>query len=346
MNAEFERDACSWSKKERLGIEVTTECNIACPHCFARLATTESARLPIELVKQIICEAYGIGYRRLHLTGGEPLLWEGLIEILDIAFEMGYKTAFLNTNGSLLTQNIAGSLATYDGLSISVSLEGSESLHNRLRGKGSFNSAVQGIEAALNAGLRVYVFAMATKSLLANLPQFANVIYGKFPTIKKLTLIPLVNVKNNGNLLSQELLCPEEFLELVRTVALLNMGGFVTDVINEPLVNVACKLLEMPWMPNSLPLCRRGSMMILANRNICLSHSTRNSLGEYKPGMILKVLASDDYRRAFTPDKKTCPTCKYARICKENGMIRPFEGHWGLLNDVLYCRKVLSLIDS
>jgi MoaA/NifB/PqqE/SkfB family radical SAM enzyme len=346
FNGNFEKEALHWARKERLSIEVTTECNNACSHCFARLGTAENTSLPIDIVKQIIQEAYDTGYRRLHLTGGEPLLWEGLFEILDYAFEMGYKTTFLNSNGTLLTEDVANNLAAFESLSISVSLEGSKALHDRLRGEGSFRHAVQGIEAALNAGVGIYVFAMATKSLLADLPQFADEIYRKFPTIKRLTLIPLINVQDSGGSLSQELLSPEGFLEMVRTVALLNVGGFITDVINEPLVNVASKLLEILWIHQALSLCRQGSMIVLANRSICLSHSTRNSFGEYNPGMIQKVLASDVYRQAVAPDEKTCPTCKYVNLCKENGMIRPSEGYGDMANNGLYCKTVLDLVGS
>ena len=346
LNIKFDKGAYPWTKKERFGIEVTTRCNVACPHCFARSGTFDDTSLPEDLVKQIVREAYDTGYRRLHLTGGEPLLWQGLFETLDYTFAMGFKTVFLNTNGTLITKDVASNLAAYDGLTVSVSLEGSEALHDRLRGVGSFNRAVRGIEAALDAGVGIYVFAMATKSLLADLPHFADRIYKKFPATKRLSLIPLVNANDSGEPLARELLGPGEFLELVRVVALLNMGGYITDVINEPLVNVAAKLIGTPWIPRTLSLCRQGSMIVLANRSICLSHSTRKSLGEYKAGRILLVLTSDAYRQAFAPDRKVCPTCKYARLCREEGMIRPFEGYNSMANSVFYCKHVLDLAGS
>lgn len=334
----------SWTKEERLSIEVTTECNSNCSHCFAREATADYASLQIDLVKQIIVDGYEAGYRRLHITGGEPLLWDGLFDTLDCAFGMGYKSAFMNTNGTLLTDDLAHRLAGYTNLSISVSLDGLEVLHDRLRGENSYRHAVRGISTALDAGAKIIVFALATKSLLANLPYFADVVYTKFPTIKRLTLIPLVNVKQSGVTLSNELIDPEDFLELVRTVALLNLAGLKTDVINEPLVNVAAKRLEIPCIPQVLALCRKGSMIVMANRQICPAHSIPQSFGQYTPGMIQSVLVSEGYCRAVAPDEKTCPACKYADLCRKNGMNRPSEGYGEIGTGKLFCKCVLDRI--
>ena len=64
--------------------------------------------------------------------------------------------------------------------------------------------------------------------------------------------------------------------------------------------------------------------------------------GKYKYGMIGKVLASDGYRQAVAPDKKTCPACRHADLCTENGMIRPSESYWGIHSDEPFCQKVLE----
>ena len=129
-------------------------------------------------------------------------------------------------------------------------------------------------------------------------------------------------------------------------VALLNVGGLRTIVKKNPLANVVSKMMEMPWIPRVPPLYREGCMIVMANRHIGVVHSSRNSLGRYRPGMIRKVLASDGYRRTVAPDEATCPSCKYAQLCKENGMIRPSEGYRDLNADTPYCRRVLDRIAS
>ena len=341
MNRNMEEETYAGVKEGYLSIEVTTCCNTACLHCFARAGQTRPLSLPVELVKNIIAEGYSTGYRRLHITGGEPLLWDSLWESLHFAFGTGYETVFLNTNGTLLTKAMSSRLAEYRGLSISVSLEGTEAFHDYLRGEGSYRSASQGIEKALSAGVGIHVFSLATRGLLPNLPYFADRTYKKFPSIKCLTLIPLARVRDSIASLRKELIAPEDLLGLVRTVSLLNIYGLRTVVLNDPLINVASILLEIPWIPKARALNHRGSMIVMANRNIGPSHSSRDNFGKYAPGMIPKVLASDAYRRAVAPDETICPSCKYIEKCRENGLLRPSEYEWNIHRGVPYCKRVL-----
>ena len=46
--------------KERLGIEVTTHCNINCPHCFARAGISDFSSLSLSLFKAIVTEGYDV----------------------------------------------------------------------------------------------------------------------------------------------------------------------------------------------------------------------------------------------------------------------------------------------
>jgi MoaA/NifB/PqqE/SkfB family radical SAM enzyme len=342
MNGNLEEETYFGVKEGNLSIEVTTRCNTACLHCFARAGKFKPLSLPGDLVKKIITEGYDIGYRHLHITGGEPLLWEKLQEALYDAFGMGYETVFLNTNGTLLTEKMSSRLGEYRGLLISVSLEGTEAFHDYLRGEGSHRRTSQGIEKALSAGVGLHVFSLATRSLISNLPYFADETYKKFPSIRCLTLIPLARVQDNIVSLRKELLDPEYFLRLVRTVSLLNIYGLRTDVLNEPLINVASKLLEIPWIPKARALNRRGSMIVMANRNIGPSHSSRDNFGKYAPGMIQKVLASDAYRKVVAPDQTICPSCQYIEKCRENGLLRPSQYEWNIPRSVPYCRRVLD----
>jgi MoaA/NifB/PqqE/SkfB family radical SAM enzyme len=329
-------------REGRLSIEVTTRCNIACPHCFARAGTAKPTSLSVELVKTIVREGYDTGYRGLHLTGGEPLLWEGLFEVLDCAFGMGYRKIFMNTNGTLLKNGRVNRLASYGDLSISVSLEGSEALHDRLRGEGLFRKTLQSIERAHHAGISLFIFTLATKSLLPDLPHFANDLYNRFPGIHCLILIPIAGTLNGHHTLSQESLPPEDFLRMVRTVSLLNVYGLRTIFLHDSLVNVASKMLKMPWIPHTEPLYREGNLVVMANRNIGVVHSKRDSFGRYRAGMIQKVLTSEAYRRAVGPDDMVCPSCKYFELCRENGMDQPSDYEGDMRFDLPYCMKVLD----
>lgn len=330
--------------RERLGIEVTTQCNIACRHCFARARHAKPASLSIKLAKEIIAEGYQVGYRHLHITGGEPLLWQELFAALDYAYESGYQTVFLNTNGTLLTAAITNRLSAYHGLMVSVSLEGNDALHDSLRGQSSYQLTLDGIERALDAGIDLTIFSIACKSLLSKLSRFAEDLYSLFPSVSYLNLLQLIPVANGDPALSDELLAPEDLPKLIETVSLLNLLGLRTRFLYNPLAYVASKLLKILWVPRSPPLFSEGSIIIMANSDICLSHSSSYSFGRYDSGMIEKVLASDAYCRAVAPDEKTCPACKYYPLCRENGMERPLESYWETQSDGHYCQHALDNI--
>ncbi|MGD9331600.1 MAG: radical SAM protein, partial [Desulfobacterales bacterium] len=104
------------SPNENLSIELTSRCNSSCTHCFARAGQAEGMSLTLELAREVCVEGYAAGYRHLHLTGGEPLLWEGLSDLLDVVFSLGYRSVFLNTNGILITDRVARRLAQYPHL--------------------------------------------------------------------------------------------------------------------------------------------------------------------------------------------------------------------------------------
>jgi MoaA/NifB/PqqE/SkfB family radical SAM enzyme len=330
------------SRRESLSIEVTTRCNCECTHCFARGRNSEDVNLSARQVKKIVLEGFDAAYRHLHITGGEPLLWQNLIELLDYVFGMGYQTVFLNSNGTLLTKEISKRLAAYDGLSISVSLEGSRAFHEHLRGSNSYGRTVNGIETALAAGLNLYIFTTAYKGLLPNLPHYVDALYERFPGIRHLVLIQLFSTMNPDFAYVTELLDPRDFIQLVRMVALLNLHGLRTCLLNSPLARVAAKLMKMPWIPKSPPLYRERSLIITANQDLRLSHSSRESFAKYEFGKIQKVLASEAYRKAVAPDQSTCPACKYHMVCNENDMVRPSDENWDTDANERYCESVLD----
>ncbi len=335
-----------WPKCDRLSVEVTTHCNNSCSHCFVRARGSQRSSLPPDLVRTMVREGYEAGYRHLHITGGEPILWDGLPGIFDYAFALGYQGAYLNTNGTLLTGELSKKLAGYAGLTVSVSLQGPRRRHDFIRGKGSYSRALKGIDHALNAGLSVHIFTTVGRSLIPDLPRFAERLFATFPGIDQLTFIQLVRVLEDVFDLSKEVLSPDDFLRLVRMISLLNVYGLKVDLLNNPLAAVASKILKMPWVPPTPPLYRPGSLMITAERRITLAHSTTNYFGIYKPGVLRKIIGSKDYSCAVSQDQRICKNCIYSRFCSREGMLRPSEWYRDMFPQVPYCNRVLAKASS
>jgi len=324
---------------ERLGVELTTRCNGRCTYCFVRARGAPPSSLPAGLVRACLREGRALSYRHLHLTGGEPLLWDGIADLVDHAFSLGFESVLLNTNGTLLAGDRLHRLAARAGVILSVSLQGPEPFHDRVRGPGTYRLAARGVQAALDAGLRVVVFATVFRSLLPDLPSFAEQLYARFPGVHHLRLIQLIRAADGVPGLADELLDPDGFLRLVRTVSLLNLAGLRTGVLNNPLAVAASRRMGMPWVPPSDPLFRDGSLFVRADREVTLAHSTLHGLGAYRPGKLGEVLSSRAYRDAVGPDRRTCPACRFAGDCRAAGLARPSGPDRDMDAGAPFCRK-------
>lgn len=330
---------------ENLSIEVTTRCTNNCRHCFARAGRDDAPELPLSNALSAVDEAFGLGYRHLHITGGEPLLWHHLFELLNHTAEQGYKTCFINTNGSLMTDEIARRFASYGmEVSLSISLHGPEDLHDDLCGTGSFQAAVRGIRTALEAGVRVTVFTVARRGILDRLPHFAEFLFTDLAGISEITMIQIIRVPGDARDLASELLQPEDFLQLIQIAALLNLYGYRISVLENPLAKVAAERMGMPWLALTPPLYRSGKIVLMADGSLTLAHSTRESLGTYKPGMLARIMVSEHYTRKIGPDMGVCPSCRFHNVCTGKGLIRPSEWFRDLDDKEPFCRRVLSLI--
>ena len=133
-----------------------------------------------------------------------------------------------------------------------MSLQGPQRLHDSIRGKGSYDLALRGVDNALTEGLPVYIFTVVGRSLLAHLHLFGAELCGALPDIERLTFIQLIRVPGDVFDLSEELLGPDEFITFVQKVALLSVYGLRVDVLNNPLAAVASRVLRMPWVASFL----------------------------------------------------------------------------------------------
>ncbi len=331
--------------EESIGIEVTTRCNGACGHCFARAGRDRDFDLDEATAFAIAREGAALGYRNLHVTGGEPLLWGPLRDLCDLAADLGYESVFINTNGTLIDEAAAGELGSRrDLVTLSISIQGPRELHDAVRGPGSHGAAVAGMERALGAGVPVHVFTVVGRSLLPRLPRFAEELFHRHPDIRDLTLIQMIRVRGDALDLSGEILNPEEFIAMVKMASLLNLWGLRVAVLRNPLATAVSRALSIPWLAPSAPLHRGGGIMVMADGGIACAHSTEERFGEYSPGAIAAALASPGYVRAVTPDDDACGTCRHLALCRANGMLRPSERNRDMDESSPFCVRVLDAV--
>lgn len=139
-----------------LRLSVTDLCNYRCRYCMPESGVEKRAHgdvLSVEELLEIAAAAVDCGVKKIRLTGGEPLVRRGILEICrGLRAIPGLKELCLTTNGSLLP-SLAAPLreAGVDRLNISLDSLRPERFAAMTR-CGQLASVLQGLDAAQAAG--------------------------------------------------------------------------------------------------------------------------------------------------------------------------------------------------
>ncbi|MDO8557535.1 MAG: PqqD family peptide modification chaperone [Candidatus Jorgensenbacteria bacterium] len=137
-------------------LEVTTGCNLRCLHCFQD--NYSEVFMPKGKVFEILDILAHAGIFEVSVIGGEPFLHPDIQEILKHCQKHEFAIDTV-TNGLLIDETTADWLASVERLSIFVSLDGIESEHDRIRGKGTFRRVEAAIQRLQQHGIEVEVIS-------------------------------------------------------------------------------------------------------------------------------------------------------------------------------------------
>ncbi len=149
-----------------LRLSVTDRCDLRCTYCMPeRMVFLPRADvLTLEELERVASVFIGLGARKLRLTGGEPLVRKGVLELvsrLGARVGDGLDELTLTTNGTRLEAAAPG-LAAAGVRRINVSLDSLEpATYRRLTRGGDLATVLRGVDAAQAAGLHVKINAVA-----------------------------------------------------------------------------------------------------------------------------------------------------------------------------------------
>ena len=112
-------------------IHPTRRCNLTCLHCYSGSGPDVSEVLDVNLVLQGIVDAAELGYRVLSVSGGEPMLYGPLEQVLSGAHACGLLTT-VTTNGMMLDSRRLRMLEQHADL-VAISLDGTPESHAEMR---------------------------------------------------------------------------------------------------------------------------------------------------------------------------------------------------------------------
>ena len=186
---------------QELWIQVNDFCNLSCGHCLVSSGPERSQGLPTERLTDAIDQAVELGAERLFFTGGEPLARPDLLDLAERVVGTHGRELVILTNGTLFqrerlerlaqlattsevrtvaavsqTGGRAGAAArTRGGLRLQISLDGSTAaINDPIRGAGTFDRILHGLDCAVEAGLRPTLTATILHHNLRSLDEIVR----------------------------------------------------------------------------------------------------------------------------------------------------------------------------
>ena len=147
-----------------IDVSYSYACNLKCQHCTAsRFEKKERHLTPADL-RRISDEAHALGLCQFCISGGEPLIFKELDEIIQ-ALQPDKFHLTMSTNGHFLTKEKAKHLKSIGLDKIKISLDDfDESRHNDNRkSSGAYQKAIDAMLNAKEAGLSVVIQTCVTR---------------------------------------------------------------------------------------------------------------------------------------------------------------------------------------
>ncbi len=198
-----ERTSClfgSRGNEKRAFIEITGYCNMKCKHCMNDSGEGRFEGMPKDDVLKLLDELVEQDFKRLYVSGGEPLLYKGIDDVLEHAHKSGMKIT-LATNGWFVKDHLETIVRCVDF--VSISFDGIGETHDKMRGvKGAYDRMVEALKLLSERGVSTKVSSMVWKDNIDQLEDM--VITAKNLGVKKVNfaiLVPVGRAKENKDML-------------------------------------------------------------------------------------------------------------------------------------------------
>jgi radical SAM protein with 4Fe4S-binding SPASM domain len=183
-----------------LNIELLGKCLLECRHCSSSSSFIRNDKLDIRYIKQLLIEGSSFGAGYLSISGGEPLLYEDLFNVLTLARDLKYKVR-IYTSGiignidslkAVDTQFLQKIKAFNNVEAMIFSLHApSAEIHDYITQRpGSFDFTVEAIQRAIAVGLVTEVHTVPMSVNYALIPKLIR--FAEECGVSELSLLRLV----------------------------------------------------------------------------------------------------------------------------------------------------------
>ncbi len=202
---------------------INQKCNLKCKHCYVNPEMDKLENISLQNLKETLTQAINLGVRTIGCTGKEPLLtFERTKEIFEFLYEKKKTNANILygivTNGTLLDEKKAKVLNDLKLDYLDISIDGTEEIHDSIRGKGTYKSSMKNLDKILNLNLNhlnknnIFIDFTLSQTNKGNLPKLITELSKK--ELQNIYISPYQAIKEND----KQILNPKDYLETAKRV--------------------------------------------------------------------------------------------------------------------------------
>ncbi|HLC82035.1 MAG TPA: radical SAM protein [Candidatus Nanoarchaeia archaeon] len=159
----------------RLYFELTRACNLRCKTCFNSSAKPLSDEMSTADVMRTIEGIASDSVLDIRFSGGELTQRVDWTSILARSLELGLGTS-VNTSGVYESQKTIYDLTSLGLDQVTISIDGSREFHDYIRGKGTFNRALDTLAQLHSANVPLRVDTVLTKGSATDMPKILDAV--------------------------------------------------------------------------------------------------------------------------------------------------------------------------
>ena len=205
MKDKFEREI------DYLRVSVTDNCNLRCVYCMKEKENNflkNDEKLTDDEIYKIVKESAKLGIKKIRITGGEPLVRAGIVNLIGRINNIpGIEEIYLTTNGILLADKLEElKLNGLKGVNISLdSLK--EERFSKLTRLGKLENVLVAIDKAIELGIKVKLNTVIVNDVNKDeIIDFVNLTKEKPIDIRFIELMPIGIAINYKGVTNEEVL--------------------------------------------------------------------------------------------------------------------------------------------
>lgn len=296
-------------------VELTSKCNLQCKHCYNNSGISVN-EIDIEMLKKLILEFDKNILTSITISGGEPLLYSMLYNLLKfIAEETSIKVA-VNTNGIMLNEDkYLNILLDNNVKDVQISLDGSEVTHDFIRGKGSYKKTINAIKKCVENGIRVRIGYTVNALNYSEIEEVCRIIKEIGAVSMAIyRYIPSSQRNQHEKLDFNKVTLLEAAKKVIHVQRKYSSVGF--NIYFEKLSFFAF-LIDKDYLQTTKCLAGQAQLNIDSSCNVSMCAHLHNISGNAEKESIVEIWGKQNQLLEKLKEIPTeCKRCEFAEVCK------------------------------